>query len=461
MTTGRRRVCLLTGASGTLGTYLCRRLARDHDVVAVTHHQHPRVPTQHQHRFDPLTPCRERAPEPSVHEIRADLTDDDEVDRVVDETVSRFGAVDLLVNAAVARIAVDLRAPSPDDLADLFHLNVVVPMMLTGALVRRCWDGARAQNLVRRRNVVNVSSTCGTLRRGPSGPLVGYGASKAALTFASADLAHELATLGVRVNVVAPTDFPAGVTVASVVREITGFDRGRTTGRIVHLTERGRSVTRPGWSPPASDRPAVGGSFAARAHATPRARLTEACWQALAQEAAKTECSTVPSEHRGYGLGDDSTYVSGSMRFRSGAPGPALEGLHRHPATVAMVRRATGDDSLVPSENLAYMYYDEGAFIDVHTDVGPCEITVLTAVLGVVPPLMAYPRLLDVPPTELLVLARGAGGRPAGGAALPVPRGGFLVLAGRRLPHRRPPVGPTDGPLVLATLCYRSGARQS
>jgi SAM-dependent methyltransferase len=155
-----------------------------------------------------------------------------------------------------------------------------------------------------------------------------------------------------------------------------------------------------------------------------------------------------------YALSDDGTYISGGMRFHSAQPGQWLSWLHSHPDLQRLLRNATGNRRLAANSNVAYMYYDQRSYIDLHTDVPECESTVLTSVQGRVPPLIAYPRLRGMSPDRLLAVAERWGGRPPGGVALPVPRGGLLIIDGRRLPHRRPsfPAG-ADG-CGIAAMCF-------
>ena len=169
-----------------------------------------------------------------------------------------------------------------------------------------------------------------------------------------------------------------------------------------------------------------------------------------------TEQHPVASEStwRTYGRSDDGTYVSGGMQFHSAPPGPQLERLHQSAALRDLVRQMTGNDQILPSENLAYMYYDDGSFIDVHTDVPQCEVTALTSLRPQVPPLVAYPRLRDASPQRLLEVAQRTNGRPPGGVLLDVPVGGLLLIDGRRLPHRRPLLTAGRGPLGIAALCF-------
>jgi SAM-dependent methyltransferase len=175
---------------------------------------------------------------------------------------------------------------------------------------------------------------------------------------------------------------------------------------------------------------------------------------ALRQESADLRATAVESTWDSYGLSDDGSYVSGGMQFMSALPGSALTRLHQSAQLQALVRAVTGNDRIVASENVAYMYYDDTSFIDVHTDVPQCEVTALTSVIGRTPPLIAYPRLRDLSPQRLLAVARRTGGRPPGGVALEVPVGGLLLIDGRRLPHRRPAVLPGEGAFGIAALCY-------
>src|SRR6266849_1194880 len=95
-----KRVCLLTGASGTLGTAFCRLYADKYHIAGVYRSRPPSVPTQSQWFVDPLDP------QTPVHEskhpifaIQADLADERELARTVELVLARFERVDLLINA--------------------------------------------------------------------------------------------------------------------------------------------------------------------------------------------------------------------------------------------------------------------------------------------------------------------------------------------------------------------------
>jgi len=175
----------------------------------------------------------------------------------------------------------------------------------------------------------------------------------------------------------------------------------------------------------------------------------------LTQESMRQYPQAVQSEYGQYGTSEDGTWFSGPMRFVSSRPGPWLEWLHRHPDMVALVRGITGQPQMKPTR-LSYMYYTDGSFIHLHTDLPGCKVTVLMTVLGQVPTLVVYPELRGMSIPDLLEFAQAYAGIPAGGIELPFPQGELAFLMGRETPHRRPEVRTGGTNIGIATLCYRA-----
>ncbi|WP_433681581.1 SDR family NAD(P)-dependent oxidoreductase [Nocardia sp. CA-119907] len=230
-----RRVCLLTGAGGGLGDVFCRGLYTDYDIIAVCRNRTPAAPSQLEWFVDPLAP---ELPVPEngsrIFVIKADLTTQGEIERVVDLALARFGHVDLLVNnAAYSRFQplgiVDGDA-TLDEFEPHFAVNVGVPLRLSARLAQRCWVHALDENRARNRNIVNVSSIAGS-RVYPGGQAL-YAASKAALNQLTRHIAAEFEEFGVRANAIAPNSFPAAVPTEQVVRAIVELDRGDMTGEV-------------------------------------------------------------------------------------------------------------------------------------------------------------------------------------------------------------------------------------
>jgi NAD(P)-dependent dehydrogenase (short-subunit alcohol dehydrogenase family) len=240
----------LTGASGELGTALCELLAPRYDLALVYRTRRPFLAADDARFVDPLEPGTELAENrrPALA-VRADLERSGECDRVVAETMARFGRVDLLVNNAAAALWAPMLGDRRllDDGTRQFLVNVVVPLRLALAAARRCWAADPAANRAARRNVVNVASIAG-LRCYPGGQSL-YGASKAALIQLSAHMALELGEIGLRVNAVAPDSFPGIVATERVARAILALDESELTGAVVAIERDGDTVLRAAGAP--------------------------------------------------------------------------------------------------------------------------------------------------------------------------------------------------------------------
>jgi 3-oxoacyl-[acyl-carrier protein] reductase len=128
--------------------------------------------------------------------VKADIRNDAEVRRFVDQAAERFGRLDLLVNnAAITRFVdhADLEGLTDKAWDAIFQTNVRGTFYATRAAVpwiKRSGGGA----------IVNVSSVAGVYATGSS---VAYCASKAAINNMTVALARALAP-SIRVNAVAP-----------------------------------------------------------------------------------------------------------------------------------------------------------------------------------------------------------------------------------------------------------------
>jgi NAD(P)-dependent dehydrogenase (short-subunit alcohol dehydrogenase family) len=209
-----RRVCLLTGASGTLGSALCDGLADSYEFAAVHHDRRPASSM--------------------VFAIEADLREPGECERIVEAALERFGRIDLIVNAAVSSRWGSMleSAPVVESAPSQFLLNTVVPLRVACAAARLFWVGSADENRILNRSVINVSSISGQNLIPGEGQSV-YAASKAALDHLTGHMALEFASIGIRVNAVAPNSFPRNVATGRVVQAIENLDLGEETGSIV------------------------------------------------------------------------------------------------------------------------------------------------------------------------------------------------------------------------------------
>jgi len=184
------RVAIVTGASSGLGHRFARVLAAAgaHVVAAAR-------------RADLLEAL---AAECGALAVPCDLTDDDDVQRLVATAVARWGRIDILVNSA----GVNANIPAEDEPLDTFRsvldLNVSALFRVTQLVGRHMIEQ-------RSGSVVNVASAMGFVAAAPL-KQASYTASKGAVINLTRELAVQWARKGVRVNALGPGFFPSEMT---------------------------------------------------------------------------------------------------------------------------------------------------------------------------------------------------------------------------------------------------------
>jgi len=138
-----------------------------------------------------------------VHAVVGDITEDSTRNSLINCAIDQFGQLDVLVNNA-AICVVGTLASSPMEMCDnMFNVNFRSVLALTQL--------AMPHLIKTRGNIINVSSGGGIK---PSGIMIFYTCSKAALDHFTKCLALELGPQGVRVNSVNPSYIP-GTEIAS------------------------------------------------------------------------------------------------------------------------------------------------------------------------------------------------------------------------------------------------------
>ena len=145
--------------------------------------------------------------------IRADVRHEDEVRDLVDQTVARFGRLDVAVNNAATEGQVGpITDQTAESYAATFDMNVLgVILSMKHELRVMLPQGSGS--------IVNVSSAYGSV--GAAGASV-YVASKHAVEGLTKSAALEVARTGVRVNVVAP-----GTTDTGMLTRFTNSDENK------------------------------------------------------------------------------------------------------------------------------------------------------------------------------------------------------------------------------------------
>lgn len=178
-------VWFVTGCSTGFGRELARQLLARGDRVVVTARNPASV-------ADLVAGHEERA---LVHAL--DVTDRAQVEAAVRAADARFGRIDVLVNNAGIGYFASVEESDEAEVRRMFEINVFGLAWMTQAVlpIMRRQRGGR---------IINVASIAGII----GNPGVGfYNATKFAVVGLSEALAKEVAPLGIRVTVVAPSGF--------------------------------------------------------------------------------------------------------------------------------------------------------------------------------------------------------------------------------------------------------------
>jgi ketoreductase RED2 len=132
--------------------------------------------------------------EDRAHYVQGDICVD--AQHIVDETIAKFGRLDVLVNNAGTTVRIphdDFATASPDVFRRLYDVNVVGTWQTSVAAIPHLRESGAGC-------IVNVTSLAGVR---PTGSSIPYAVSKAAMNHLTLLLANTLAPT-VRVNAVAP-----------------------------------------------------------------------------------------------------------------------------------------------------------------------------------------------------------------------------------------------------------------
>ena len=200
------RIAVITGATGGIGSAICRRLA-EHGAAVVVGFRRDRAAAR-------ALASSLFAISTNQHcSLQVDVTDDGALESFAQQISARYGRVDILVNSVGTTRFVshaDLRGLDNDLIDEIFRTNWRGPFATIRSLQPLLEQGAekrfREPSLV-----VNISSVAATIGTGSN---VAYCASKAALNAMTMSLARALAP-AIRVVSVSPgvveTDFIKGL----------------------------------------------------------------------------------------------------------------------------------------------------------------------------------------------------------------------------------------------------------
>jgi glucose 1-dehydrogenase len=178
---------LVTGASHGIGQATALRLAREGADVAITWRNREEGAHETAREIEALGR--------KAHVVRAEMTDLDGLQAVVDGAIAALGKLDLLVNNAGGGRGDAMLHLSRDDWQYTFDLCVTAPMLLGQAVARHLTERGSSGA------VVNISSVHADHAWPNDGA---YGVAKAGIIRLTESMALEWARFGIRVNCIAP-----------------------------------------------------------------------------------------------------------------------------------------------------------------------------------------------------------------------------------------------------------------
>jgi NAD(P)-dependent dehydrogenase (short-subunit alcohol dehydrogenase family) len=128
--------------------------------------------------------------------VTADLSDASQCERVVEEAVSQFGGVDILVNNAALTSPYSLLETTADYLQKVIAVNLIAPFLLCKAAIPRMIERGGG-------SIINITSIASLRGQGGKG-CAAYASAKAGMNGLMVDIADSYGREGIRINCVAP-----------------------------------------------------------------------------------------------------------------------------------------------------------------------------------------------------------------------------------------------------------------
>ena len=185
MTTLSGKAALVTGGSRGIGAAIAKRLAADGPSVAITYTKGAEPAAQ-------VVEDIESGGGQAIA-IQADAADVTAVTAAVEQAVSAFGRIDVLVNNAGTAIPKPFEEATLEDMDRMIDINLRGVLIATHAALKHMPDGGR---------IITIGSCVGERTMTPG--LVAYAATKGAVKMFTQGLSREVGSRRITVNNIQP-----------------------------------------------------------------------------------------------------------------------------------------------------------------------------------------------------------------------------------------------------------------
>jgi len=201
------RVAIVTGGSIGLGRQMAEGLAEAGAKLVLC--------ARNKERCD-LAAAELQKAGADVLSLGCDVKKPESIQSVVDQTLARFGRIDILINNAGTSWG------APVEEMKLEQWNKVMDTNMTGAFLF-CQAVGKVMVPRKRGKIINIASVAGLRGSPPDFQAIGYQASKGALIAFTKDLACKWAMHNINVNAIAPGWFPTNMSGALIERNQEGL----------------------------------------------------------------------------------------------------------------------------------------------------------------------------------------------------------------------------------------------
>jgi 2-deoxy-D-gluconate 3-dehydrogenase len=180
------KTALVTGANTGLGQGMCAALAQAGARVAGA---------ARRGYGETAALIEADMPGADFHAIQADLLEPGAHEKIMRETLARFGRIDILVNNAGIIRRADITDFAERDWDDVLQVNLKALFMLSQAAAKQMIARGEGGKII---NIASLLSFQGGVR------VPSYAASKSGVRGLTMEMANELASHGIQVNAIAP-----------------------------------------------------------------------------------------------------------------------------------------------------------------------------------------------------------------------------------------------------------------